>query len=359
MKLKQKQIFNFNVDEIEVYWTFSNYEKLLEWVNSSNSDFITFLDFTVKKSENLRDYTYKIEFWKNNYPCFAFYVWKQINSIIKTRDYFIVYWSAFRIIKLEEIIDFIDCYIELDHTDKKNGADFNTIKRFDLAVDITEDIWKILKNFKKLKQRWVQFYWNEWETDTYYIWEYQKRLNKRFLIRIYNKIKDIKHKRKQDLFWDYLLQDNITRIELEFRTELLKSVIFHDLLDREYIFNLFIKYLEKHTKLFSKLKTKDVPKLKSLNKKVSLEELKYDVVLKDRYIKSFLWYAKNILLIWVCPVDILFQMCVMSNLTKKDIILWIENWLFNPIKYKESLGVRTAKQIFADQISIEDEWYGN
>lgn len=349
MYLKPSDIFEFNVDEIEVYWTFSNYQLLLEWINDSNTDYLTFEWFTLKKSDKLRDYEYKIDFWKNNFPCYAFYVWKKLNSRITTRNYFKVYWSAFQIIELKEIIDFIDTYLLLDFKDESRWKSHHTCKRFDLAIDIKKDISKIISQFKKLEQKWTQYFWSKWELETYYIWEYQVKYNKASLIRIYDKIKDIKKKNKQILYADYLLEESITRIEIEFRTELTKNLDIHKLLDKKYLFNLLILYLQKHTKIFEKLKSMDVEKLKRLNKKIDLEELKHNQILKDRYINSFLWYSKNILKLWACPVDILIKSLVISELTKKDIILWLEGDTFSTSKYIDWLTIRDSKHIFAEQ----------
>ncbi len=349
MFLKQSDIFNFNVDEIEIYGTFCNYEMLLEWINNSNTDYLIFDEFTLKKSDKLRDYEFKVDFWKNNFPCFAFYIWKKLNTSIETRDYFKVYWSAFQIMELNEIIDFIDSYLMLDRTDLNNGKRFNTLKRFDLAIDIKKPIDNILKNFNDLSQKWASYFGAKWEVETHYIWEYQKRYNKALLIRIYDKIKDIKKKNKQVLYWDYLLEDNITRIELEFRTELIKNFKINNLLDKSYILNLFIKYIEKHTKLFEKIKTQDIEKLKRLNKKINLEELQANQILRDRYISSFQWYAKTILKLWACPVDILIRCLLLSDITKHDIALWIEGNIFDPEKYIDSISIRETKYIFAKQ----------
>jgi hypothetical protein len=49
-----------------------------------------------------------------------------------------------------------------------------------------------------------------------------------------------------------------------------------------------IIYLEKHTNIFDKIKTGEVKKLKSLNKKISLEELEAYKILKAKYIRTFL-----------------------------------------------------------------------
>jgi hypothetical protein len=91
------------------------------------------------------------------------------------------------------------------------------------------------------------------------------------------------------------VEDDVTRIEIEFRTEVTKFIAVHNLLDRSYMFNLLIKYIEKHTNLFQKIKTQDVDKLQILNKKISLEDLHYNQIVRDRYISAFLGYSKTIL----------------------------------------------------------------
>lgn len=316
MFLKKEDILYFNVDELELYGVFNNYKELLKWMNDSNSDVMTFDKFTLKKSDNLRDYKFKVDFWHNNYPCFAFYIGKKLNERITTRDYFKVYGTAFRLMWLPEIIEFIDTYIILDHIDANKWLRDNTIKRFDLAVDIKLNTSKcVKKHFKELKQKWANYFGEEWTLETHYIWEYKKRSNKRYLIRIYDKLKDIKQKNKQSLFTDYLVEDDVTRIEIEFRTEVTKFIAVHNLLDRSYMFNLLIKYIEKHTNLFQKIKTQDVNKLQILNKKISLEDLHYNQIVRDRYISAFLGYSKTILKIWACPVDILIRNFLISENT--------------------------------------------
>jgi len=80
-----------------------------------------------------------------------------------------------------------------------------------------------------------------------------------------------------------------------------------------------LKYLKKHTAIFESIKTNEVEKLKRLNKTITIEELKYDQVVRQRYISTFMGYAKKILHIWACPVDILFRNLLISDLTKEDI----------------------------------------
>jgi hypothetical protein len=47
-------------------------------------------------------------------------------------------------------------------------------------------------------------------------------------------------------------------------------------------------YFKKHTSIFENLKTYDVAKLKRLNKKIKIEQLMFDQVLRQRYINAFL-----------------------------------------------------------------------
>jgi hypothetical protein len=56
-------------------------------------------------------------------------------------------------LELNEIIDFINTYIELDLIDKLNKHKTNTLKRFDLALDLKKDINLITKKFKDLNQK--------------------------------------------------------------------------------------------------------------------------------------------------------------------------------------------------------------
>jgi len=328
MFLKRSDIIYFNVDEIEVYWTFANYEKLMIWLDDDNSNISFFEEFTLQKTDKIKDYEYKIDFIYKNIPCFAFYVGTQVNEYITTRDYFKVYGSTFQIFELETIIDFINTYLLLDGVDKKKWKKIHTMKRFDLAVDVLFPVDFIVnKKFKKLNQKGTKYMWTEWELETYYIWAYKVRDNKNFLIRVYDKIKDIKLKRKQRLYPWYLQNDNITRIEIEFRSQVVSFLDFEDLLGTEKMFNLFILYIKKHTQLFKNLKTQDVDKLKRINKYVDIEELKYNRILRERYFNTYCGYSKNILEMWACPVDILIRNKFISDLTRRDIaksIVWNE-----------------------------------
>jgi len=368
MRLNKKDIINFNVDYIEVYWTLKNYKEILKWLDNDNSNFRNYKGFTIEKTDKLRNYVYKITFWKNNTPVFAWYEWATLNMFIETKDYFVVYWSAFNIFSLAEIIDFINENIRIDYWTqyyikelnkklKEKREIYHMLKRVDLAIDIIKPINLVIKNFKKLKSKWAKFYDDKWNIQTYYIWEKKNKLNKNLLIRIYDKIADIKQKEKQYLYTNYLKEKYITRIELEFRSEALKFLKLEQLLDRSYIFNLFTSYISKHTDIFSKLESDTPIKLKKLSKKLNLWDLHTSQIVKKRYLNTFLGYSNKLLELWTCPVDYLLREWILKENTKYDIWLSIdEEWKLNLSKYRFGVTSQNARYIFADNYK-KDEWW--
>jgi len=334
MKIIEKDIIKFSVDYIEVYWAFKNVKALIKGLDTDNSNMAVFNEFTVMYDE-VKNYSYKLTFILNDIPCFAYYEWNMINEYIETKDYFVVYGKAFQIFSLAEIIDFIN-----------ENLFINKVRRFDLALDVNKSIQEIFTDFRILKQKGSMFFDEKWGIQTYYIWEKKNRLNKSLLIRIYDKIADIKQKELQSLYSDYLLYDNVTRLELEFRSELSCNLVLNGLLDRSYIFWLFLAYISKHTEIFSEFDNTTVAKLIRPKKDVDVSRLSYDKVLKQRYLNTFLWYARKIMQHWSCPVDILLRLWIYSNDTIRDIFLSVENGKFNIEKYKHWLNIRNTKEIF-------------
>lgn len=273
LRISKNDIINFNVDMIEVFWTLKNYQEILKGIDDENSNYRCFKWYTLEKTDNLRNYQYKITFWKNNTPVFAWYLWNVLNLYIETKDYFVVYGSAFNLMTLAEIIEFIKENIKVDYWSEnyimslnkklKDKRDYSHIlKRVDLAIDIVKSIEEVVSNFRKLNCKWSKFYDDKGNIQTYYIGEKKNTLNKNILIRIYDKITDIKQKEKQFLYTDYLKKDFITRIEIEFRVEMLKFLRLEQLLDKSYIFSLFTTYISKHTKIFENIKWEDIKLIK-------------------------------------------------------------------------------------------------
>lgn len=351
MRLKEVDIYYFWVDYIEVYWKLKRLHEINFWIwfNDGNRKNI-FPWFEVRKETKVTNYEYKIVFNYKWIDCYAYHVWQE-NGAVTTEDYLAVYWIAFVLFEnLAEIIDFINS--ELNVT---------WLRRFDLTTDILFDIKQIHKEFWKLKQKWSIFFDENWDIQTFYIWEKKKKNNRYKLLRVYNKKDDILLKQRQKYYPDYLKKNYVTRIEIEIRSELAKNCTLNSLLDRWYIFDMFLTYIAKYTDIFNWFKYKET-RLNQINKKVSIENLKSDQYLKSKYVNIFRWYAKTILEIWWCPVDILLRENLISDNTKKDIALSIKDWEFRQDVYEFWLNVRFCKNLFADWeddvLYFNDEKYG-
>lgn len=356
-QIKDSDIINFNIDHIEIFWTLKDYQTILLWIDNENSHFREYKWFTLEKTEKIRNFQYKVTFWKDNIPVFAWYLWDQLNEYIETRDYFVVYGSAFRLFSLAEIVDFIDENIKVDYRDTRNKKAYHTVKRIDVALDVTKDISDILSNFKELKQKWSKFFDEKGKVQTYYIWEKKNTLNKALLIRVYDKIADIYQKEKQKYYPSYLQEEHVTRIELEFRSDLLKEVKLSQFLDKSFSFWLFCLYISKHTSLFKKFENKDITKLSRSDKKVNIKDLHHRQVTRRRYLNTFLWYAKKFLTLSACPVDTLIRQWVYQEDTMKDILIASTDGTFDIEIYKHWITVRNAKYIFADNHPEDEFWW--
>ncbi len=365
MIINKKDIINFNIDYIELFSTLNNYKEVLKWLDDDNSNFREYKWYTLEKTSNLRNYNYKITFWKDNTPVFAWYEWTMLNMFIETKDYFVVYGSAFNMLSLAEIIEFINGNLKTDWWSKYYIKQLNKrlkdkrdnwfiVKRLDLALDVIKPIESVVKNFRELKSKWAKFFDDKWNIQTYYIWEKKNKLNKNLLIRIYDKIADIKQKEKQYLYANYLKEKHITRIELEFRSELLKFLKLEQLLDRWFLLNLFTSYSKKHTDIFRKIESKDITKLQKLSKSITIADLHSRQLTKKRYLNTFLWYSRKFLGLWTCPVHILIKEWIIADSTKFDIWLSIDNWKLNTSKYRHWITQKNLRYLFSN--NEDNDW---
>ena len=359
LRIQKEDILSFHIDYLEVFCTLKDYKEFAEWLDSDNSNYRILWDYTIEKMDRVQNYSFKLTFWRDQLPCFAWYLGKKINTFMHTRDYFIAYWSAFLVMEIEEILQFLQEHFICDGVERISSHALPTIKRFDLALDIAYPIKDILLEFPKSKQKGSDIYGEDGETQTRYIWEVQNRKNKWLLIRIYNKIVDIHEKGKQKLYTDYLLHDHVTRIELEFRRDLSVWLPLLDVLDKQKLFDLYVLYLKKHSKICDELKlsTWDTKKLRRSRKKVDLEELRYNQVVRKRYTNAFLGYAKKFLSLGSCPVDVLIRRNVYDPQTVQDILIsWWNNEekvrnreiIFSHEKYQRGVTKRNMTHLFAD-----------
>jgi len=336
-KLKiEENMFHFWLDELEVYGTFKD-----ELFISSND--VKIINWYFIKRYSVDKYQYKIVFYRDEEDLktsknilFSYYKWNK-NQTIPTKDYIIVHWTCFRIITEDRILFFLDQF------------NLTKTKRFDIACDITIDIETILNNFSELKQIWATFNGKLGKISTRYIWEKQKTKNKRQLIRIYDKLLEIKDKKKNHLYADYLLNNYMTRTELEVRSELAKNIYFIDLFNSKILFRIFKNYTRKHTELFNEFEGK---KLTLYSKKVEQidPELYQSTYYRDKRRNIFLWHAKLVFNLWYCPIRVLIEEWYIKELTKKAI--WIDN--INDLAEKEKIVKELAKEEKYERKNLEE-----
>lgn len=322
----EEHIFHFWLDELEVYGTFKD-----ELFISSNE--VKIINWFYIRRVNIDKYLYKILFFRdendfkeNKNTLFAYYKWLA-NQAIPTLDYIVVYSTWFRLLSEDRILYFLDQFY------------LWKTKRFDIAVDVDIEISKVLETFSKLSQKWATFNGQNWEIETRYIWEKQKTKNKRQLIRIYNKIADISAKRKNHIYSDYLLNNHITRIELEVRSELAKNINFMDLFNNSILVWILKNYIYKHSKIFEPLNWDKTTLYVKRYEKID-PELYQSTYYRDKRRKIFIWHAKLTYNLWYCPVRTLIAQWLVKESTLKS--LWI-TW-FKELLDKEKIARELAKE---------------
>lgn len=304
----ENEIYHFWLDHLEVYGTFKEEKELFDNLDFDNSNYWELDDYTFTKNE-VKKFIYKIIFSKDNYSLFAYYKWipRSEKQPVATKDYITIYSTAFKLLEYEEILWFLEYYIDLKHC-----------RRFDICIDLKINIEILLKYFINY-ETWREYKKN-WKLETRYIWELKNSINKRQIIRIYDKNKDIIAKKKIKLYENYLTEKDITRVELEIRQELAKNISYKNIFDNYLLFWIFKNYLCKNTKLFDKIKIEKItlfkPKIKLGSE--SFQSLYYKTQRKN----IFLWHAKTIFNMWFCPVRILIWEWYVQEKTK--IVLWID-----------------------------------
>jgi hypothetical protein len=310
-----KNTYHLGLDHLEIFANFSD-ESIFDWVDFDNSNYGTIWEFTFTKNE-VPKYFYKILFTKDDFPMFAFYKWKK-HGKITTKNYVCLYSTFFKTHSIEKITEILFNYFKI--------TPIHAIRRFDICLDILIPIEKVLQSFGTINQKWATFRGEWWTVETQYIWEKQKSLNKRQIIRIYNKKKDILSKGKNKLYQDYLLQDHVTRVELEVRRELAQNYTLEELVVPENLLGLLINYLEKHTSIFSKLRIEWITLYKK-PKEVDFSLIQANTEWMKR-VTTYMGHAKWLIKRWICPVYILLESGIVHEETK---LLFDEIWWFNEI----------------------------
>jgi hypothetical protein len=337
-------IIHFWLDHLEVYWTCKYEWDLFEKLDFDNSNYWELDEYTFTKNEVPR-YEYKILFTKDNYSLFAYYKWipRGERNPIATKNYIVVYSTAFKLLEYEEILWFLEFNFVLGHN-----------RRFDICLDINMWIEELLESFEKLETG--REYKKSWKLETRYIWEVKNSLNKRQLIRIYDKQKDIIEKKKIKLYWDYFDYENVTRVEIEVRQELAKNRSYYDIFDNSLLIGIFKNYIYKHSKLFDCI---DWDKITLFKKQETIDPEKFQwLYYKTQRKNIFIWHAKTIHKMWFCPVRILIWEWLYQHNTAlllwKDTLKNIERKESN-LKY-DALIERAKRKDFLNLSSYEEDY---
>jgi len=321
-----KHIHHLWLDELEVYATFLN-EEIFIGVDFDNSNQIFFWDYSCIKVENPR-YEYQILFSQNNINLFSYFKGK-LKQTIKTKDYVVFYGSCFRIYGKDFVFDTLLSLFKF--------SDKHIFRRFDICADFLLPISTILSKFKKIGQKWAHFYDSNWEVETEYIWVKKNSKNRRSIIRIYNKKADIIAKGKNQLYQDYLLEDNVTRVELEIRRELAQNYTLKELFVDDNLIWILKNYLWRHTSIFEEC---EIEKISLYRKPKTV-----DFAMIQAYgesllrVRMFLGHARGLLERWLCPVYALLDKGIIDTKTytilsdsgnfikiMREIKMQAENW---------------------------------
>ena len=297
-----KNTIHFGLDHLEIYGT-CKMDDLFEKLDFDNSNYWEIEDYSFTKNE-VPKYKYKIIFTKDNYSLFSYYKWDiDSNSIIKSKDKIVIYSTAFKLLNYDEIYYFLNGYFKL-------------IKcvRFDICIDLKLNINDLLSEFKALRT-WKE-YIQSWNIETRYIWKTNRYKNKRSIIRIYNKNLDIIEKSKNRLYKSYLIEKNVTRVELEIRSELARNISPIDVFNNDILTGLFKNYLRKHTDLFNIPWIENITLYRKPEKAITQDQY-HGTIYKQQRKAIFVWHAKSIYELWYCPVRILIWEGLLLDDTKK------------------------------------------
>lgn len=303
-------IIHFWLDHLEIYATFAYEKDFFDSLDFDNSNVWELEDYVYTKTA-IPNYLYKIFFHKDGYPVFAYQKGDKTRNI-KTKDILIIHWTAFKVLSKEEILYFIEWYFK----------DVLTNRRFDICIDVPFLTKSVLAQFKNLKWKGAEFYDEEGNIATKYIWEKQNQKNKRKIIRVYNKILDIIASKKVKLFKDYLQFSYVTRIELEVRPEYARNTTYRDVFNEDNIKAIFKNYISYHTEIFNFISKDKIQLCKKKTIDISSEEYQW-YYYKIQRKNVFLWHARTIYDMGFCPVRVLIGAWYIQEKTK--LILWIQN----------------------------------
>lgn len=341
-KLKKTDIFSFRMDTFEIFGNFPEKSKCFFPLSLGSEreldvQYKLDTDLEVEYSTRATKYLYKLIFSFNWVSCIEYHEGTQLSANIKTRNHIAVTGKAWKLLWQQRIFRIIERYFT-----------FEGFRRLDIALDITLPITEILLHFSKLKQKWRTEHWPSWDIETYYIWAYKKADNRYKLIRLYNKILEIKANQTQALYSEYLKQSHITRIEIELREELCKFITWQQAKDPVWLMDTFVSNIQKHTKLFDDFQGQKIKLTRS--KKSILETLEPEQIMNSQALKMFKGLAKSLKEKTICPIRYLVKEWVYDIDTLRDIFIAFDEHTqeFDKDFFVHGTTIRNVKNIFLE-----------
>lgn len=255
-----KKEYQISLDHLEIYLKTDKFFKnfnLLKEINETNTN-LAYYDYVWEDWEVIEfkysintpaNYSkgYTFSTLVNNKIIDAFNValakkeWVRSNHKLTIYASFIVaYWTEF-------IYKFLNDFFDT--------ANFDRLKRFDIALDLPETKENFLNSLKIKPTSQLEWDEEKKEFETIY---FGRRRNRTFMLRVYDKIKDTLKKWKSFLydFWD---ATDVTRLEFEFWSQFCKKTNTTDetaltyetlLLDKQVLRDLFFSKINKISSYF-------------------------------------------------------------------------------------------------------------
>ena len=302
-----EEIMHFGLDHLEAYGTFARMD-LLDGVDLDNSNVATWEQFTLCRHE-VPKYRRKIVFTAQDLPCFAWYEAppKAQENGIRLKNYVCAYAAAFRLFGEAEVLRVV-----------REGFEPSRIRRFDVCLDLRG--WEVRdvqsRLFAKIPTAWSDIN-GRGGPETLYLGTFKRSVNKLSLVRIYDKIKDVRKKGKHLLYPEYAASDEpIARVEVEFRSSLCRQVELGRLLDHDYLLSLFKHPVSRYTNLFIEALPGTPESLFLKRPKVSPEEIQSKAE-RDSRVRMCIGHMRGIWRLGVCPVELAIYLRLYREETKR------------------------------------------
>lgn len=179
---------------------------------------------------------------------------KTKNVFYKKKYVISFYWQFFDLHSLR-IINMYD-YFKGFTEDILNNNLVHSVSRLDVCADIAWISVRSIRDWIKWSRLKKITSFNEdinsWELSGFYYWD-KKSTNKLWLARCYNKLEDLLIKNKRDLKKHYFDHEEVTRLELEIRSEQIRArwIDLFAVLNRNFVLSIFKEILVNKYSYFS------------------------------------------------------------------------------------------------------------